>query len=144
MFSFTVTTIDNSKAAQSAADKAMVRKLQQASFKLFTTERSEIKEGDGPSAPGTPPHTHTGGTFKSGKRKGQRKLGFLPRSFAYFVDKSARQAVIGPRFSVVGESASAHELGGEYKGEVYPERSFAQPALEKIMPDFADFAISIG
>lgn len=139
---FAVAKIENKfKRVQDAADKAAFRNIRRAAFQLFTVERDSIKQADGPSAPGTPPHTHTGGFTK----KGKIKRGFLPRSFAYSADRSRKDAVIGPRASIVGESASAHELGGDYKGERYPERSFAKPALEKINPEFAgSFANSIG
>jgi hypothetical protein len=140
-----VAIVDNFHRVRAAADRAIVRNLKRVSFLLFTAERESIKEAPGPSTPGTPPHTHTGGVRKRGKRAGQRKLGFLPRSFAYFVDKTKQESLTGPRHSVIGEAAAAHELGLEFRGDDYPERSFAQPALKAVAPVYGDsFANSIG
>lgn len=137
MIGMTVTTTNHFDRVRKAADKQAVRNLQRAAFRYMGAARELIKDAPGPSAPGTPPHTHTAGVFKGGKRKGQPKLGFLPRSYAYHVDKGLKQAVAGPRFSVIGPSAAAHEHGEELRGDDYPERSTATPALEKVMPDFA-------
>lgn len=138
MIGFTITTTNNFDRVRKAADRQIVRNLNRAAFRYMGAARELIKDEPGPSAPGTPPHTHTAGVFKTGKRAGQRKLGFLPRAYAYFVDKARKEAVAGPRFSVIGPSAAAHERGEELRGDHYPERSTATPALEQIMPDFAD------
>lgn len=138
MIGMSVTVTNNFDRVQKAADKATVRNLRQASFRYMTEARGLIKDAPGPSPPGTPPHTHTAGVFKSGKRKGQTRLGFLPRSYAYAVDAQRKEAVSGPRASVIGLSAEAHEKGLQFHGDRYPERSTATPALEKIMPGFAD------
>lgn len=81
-----------------------------------------------PSAPGTPPHT-------------RRKQ--LPNAIVY--DAAKGNAVIGPRFSRVGLSGEAHEFGGSYRGDQYPERSYMGPALTRDMPAFGNsFEGSIG
>ena len=89
-----------------------------------------IERAHGASQPGSPPHT----------RRRQ-----LPRSIVFSVDRRKPSAIIGPRFSFVGESGRAHEFGGRYKGQEYPERSFMYPALERTAPAFAGtFRGSIG
>lgn len=77
------------------------------------------KNGLVPSRPGSPPRT----------RNGQ-----LRRSILYAVSRMARSVVIGPRGSVVGMSGKAHEFGGRYRRETFPERPFMGPALRKTEP----------
>lgn len=73
-----------------------------------------------PSPAGTPVAT----------RRGQAK-----RAILYAADKYG--AVIGPSNRFVGTSMSAHEFGGEYKGEQYPRRPTMGPALERQTDRFA-------
>lgn len=72
------------------------------------------------SPPGSPPFTG----------RGQIK-----RATVFDADKEG--AVIGPRYSVLGTSAAAHEHGGEYRGANYPKRSFMLPAMEANLSRFA-------
>lgn len=72
------------------------------------------------SPPGSPPYTN----------RGQ-----LKRAIIYAADKDT--AIIGPRYSAVAASSQAHEFGGTYKGQQYPERPFMGPALEKNLDRFA-------
>lgn len=67
-----------------------------------------------PSKPGTPPHT------------GPRRI--LKKAILFDADEEG--AIIGPAYSLVGESMEAHEFGGEYRGQEYPERPFMGPALD--------------
>ena len=77
-----------------------------------------------PSRPGTPVHT----------RSGQAR-----RAIQYAAETD--NAFIGPVYSKMGTSMEAHEHGGQYKGENYPERSVMGPALTKESAQFAaDFA----
>jgi len=127
------------------ADRAIVSNLSHAAALIRKRELESIIEAEGPSRPGTPPHTHSPGIVKTGKRKGQRRQGVLQKAIVFVVDKAKQEAVIGPRFSVAGTSGSAHEFGGQYKKQVYPERPFAAPALEQNLDRFAGkFAGSIG
>lgn len=131
--------VDQTERVAKAARKATYRNVFHAAASIRKTAVESIEPGDGPSAPGTPPHTHTQKVTKKGKvRKGQ-----LPRAIVFKAEKE--EAVIGPRFSVVGEAGSAHEFGGEYKGEDFPERSFMGPSLDENEERFAgSFAGSIG
>jgi len=78
-------------------------------------------------------------------KSGKVSKGQLPRAIVYDNDKESDTAVIGPRESVVGTSGEAHEFGGDYKGQDFPERPFMGPALDKNIDRFASsFAGSIG
>jgi hypothetical protein len=125
MIGASVQIVDQMQRVVDAAAKAQFRNLGHAAASIRKTEVAEIVSAPGPSPAGTPPHTHTGGITK----KGKNKKGVLQRAFAYDVDKDS--AAIGPRASIVGEAGAAHEFGGEYLDEDYPERSFAKPALEE-------------
>lgn len=73
-------------------------------------------------------------------RRGQAK-----RAIVYDVNKQSQTAVIGPRASIMGQSANAHEFGGAYKGNVYPKRPVMAPSLTQNAPAFApSFRGSIG
>src|SRR5262245_12333261 len=136
-----VQIVDRMQQVADAAKAAEFRNLGHAAASIRKTEIASIKSAPGPSQPGTPPHTDTGGLSKSGKAR----RGVLQRSFAYAVDKAAGRAVIGPQASVVGEAGAAHEFGGEFRGMDYPERPFAAPALEQNLDRFAgDWQGSIG
>lgn len=125
-FNFTDTT----KNVSEASEKAEFRNIGHAAAAIRKTMVSSIIKDEGPSAPGTPPHT----------RRRQ-----LNRAIRFDNDRKAKRAIIGPRYSVVGTSASAHEFGGEYKGEFFDERPFAEPALRANEPRFAEsFEGSIG
>lgn len=123
------------------AKSATFRNLGHAAATIRKDAQASIEQAEGPSPVGSPPHTHTGGVTKKGKpRKGN-----LQRAIQYDVDKSAEDAVIGPRESVVGLSGRAHELGEEHMGQDFPERPFMGPALEDNLDRFhASWAGSVG
>lgn len=124
------TLIDNSKNVTKAVDKAAFRNMGHAAARITIDAKESIEVAPGPSPPGTPPHT-------------RRKL--LPRAIRYDYDRKAQSAVIGPRYSVVGEAGAAHEFGGEFRGDIFDERSFMAPALENNLGRFAsDWAGSVG
>jgi phage gpG-like protein len=126
---------------EAAATKAAFENIGHAAASLRKDAIASIIQAEGASAPGTPPHTHTGGLTK----KGKVRRGKLQRAITFDVDKAKESAVIGPRESVVGASAAAHEFGGSYKGQSYPERPFMGPALTRAESRFAaSFAGSIG
>lgn len=130
---------DRTKRVTAATEKASFRNFGHAAAAIRKDAIASIQNEPGASEPGTPPHTHTGGITKKGKvRKGN-----LQRAITYDADKES--AVIGPRESVVGLAGRAHELGGEFRGDEYPERPFMEPALEKNLDRFAsEWAGSIG
>ena len=122
-------------------ERACVRIVGHAAASIRKRAIESIEPSDDPSPPGTPPHTRAKVSRKTGKaRKGQ-----LQRAIVYDHDKAANVAVVGPRASVVGRSGSAHEHGGAYLGQEYPERAFMAPALEATEEKFADdFQGSLG
>jgi hypothetical protein len=132
---------DTTKRVEDAAERAVFRNVGHGAATIRKEAIESIIQAEGPSEPGTPPHTHTGGVTKKGKvRRGE-----LQRAIVYDVDRAAQSALIGPRESVVGESGAAHEFGGEFKGDEYPERSFMGPTLDNNDERFAgSFAGSIG
>jgi hypothetical protein len=139
MFSAQVTFIDKSRLFRSKIDRAAYKSFSHAAASIRKRMMESIQPAEGPSEPGTPPHTHVAFTKKGKVRRG----GQLRRAIAFYADKGG--AVIGPRESIVGESAEAHEKGGDYKGQDYPKRPFALPALQKNLDRFAgEWAGSIG
>ena len=130
---------DQTKRAATATDAAAFRNLGHAAATIRKDAVESIENEPGPSAPGDPPHTHTGGVTKKGKvRKGD-----LQKAIAYDADKES--AVIGPRFSVVGLAGRAHELGESFHGEDFDERPYIGPALDRNLTRFAqDWEGSIG
>ena len=104
--------------------QANITSLGHAGAAIRLTARRSIRTRQKASAPGTPPHT----------RRGQ-----LKRAIAYAVDKRRGAVVIGPARDAVGTSGSAHERGGRYRRERYPQRPFMGPALEKLQDRLPDF-----
>lgn len=112
---------DNTAKVLKAKDDAAFRNFGHAAASISKDVKSTLETAAGPSAPGTPPHTHRGA--------------FLRRAVRFAADKEG--AVIGPMASVVGEAGAAHEFGGDYKGTDFPERPFMEPALDRAVPRFA-------
>ena len=127
MIAFSLKFIDTTNKVVTDLSRAAFRNIQRAAFAIRADAIASIKDEEGPSPPGTPPHTHTAKTTRSGKTR----KGHLPRSIVYAADRSRMDAVIGPRFSVVGLSAEAHEKGEVFYGTDYPERAFMGPALDR-------------
>lgn len=112
-----------------AVGKAAFRNFGHAAARISKDAKASIEKADGPSPAGSPPHTH--------------KRNFLKRAIRYDANKNG--AVIGPLASVVGTAGQAHEFGGEYRDQQFPERPFMQPALERNLDRFAaDWAGSVG
>lgn len=131
---------DNTPAVQKATDDGSFKNVAHAAAAIRKDAIASIKPGDGPSPPGTPPHTQTSGVSK----KGKVKRGKLPRSILFAADKAKGEAVVGPAESIIGEAGAVHEFGGEFEGDNYPERPFMEPALERNLSRFHDsFAATI-
>lgn len=120
MFGLKIKTEDRTKRVKDAADKAAFRNFGHAAASIRKDVVASIETSPEPSPPGEPPHT-------------RRRL--LPRAMRFAVDKQG--AVIGPMASVAGQVGSAHEFGGQFRGDQYPERPFMLPALERAVPRFA-------
>lgn len=129
MIGVSVQTTVKPQVVEKAAERAAFKNFGHAAARISKDAKATLLKAEGPSEPGTPPHTHRGA--------------FLRRAVRFAADKKG--AVIGPRESIVGEAGSAHEHGGDYKGQDFPQRPFMFPALEKNMDRFAqEWAGSIG
>ncbi len=115
---------DRSGNVVKAAKKAAFRNFGHAAASIRKTASRKIKKRKGAAKPGSPPHTH--------------KRIFLRRALRFAVFRDGTGAVIGPRHSLVGRSARAHEFGGDYEGAVYPARPFMGPSLEENLNRFAN------
>ena len=74
------------------------------------------------SLPGQPPHS---------------RRGLLKRGLLFGVERDGKSVLVGPGFSFVGESMSAHEFGGKYRKERYPKRPLMEPSLKESAPHLA-------
>lgn len=112
-----------------------------AAAKIRKTAQAKIKRG--------PKEERQGAKRRQGRRvrrarhqpapAGQpirTQSGRARRSIVYAADHEG--AVIGPRYSVMGESMSAHEHGGSYMGADYPQRPTMGPALAENEDRFAE------
>ena len=122
MIGMKATTVDETAKVVQAVDKASYRNLGHAAASIRKDAVESIKRGPGPSAEGSPPHT----------RRGQ-----IRRAIRFAVEDKYT-AVVGPRQSVVGQSAEPHEHGGPYKGQIYPARPTMGPAMERNLDRFAN------
>jgi phage gpG-like protein len=116
MISLFCRTTFNSRHIRRKAKDGSIKNLAHAGAAIRLTARRSIRKSKAPSTPGTPPHT----------RKGQ-----LRRSILYAVEKNKTRVVIGPAHNIAGTSGMAHEFGGRYRKERFPQRSFMGPALMK-------------
>ena len=85
--------VDSSEQVAKAFRRATYQALQRLGFMIRAKAQSEIEDVKGPSAPGTPPHTHKRYTTKSGK---QGRKGLLPASILYGLDKESMSVLVGP------------------------------------------------
>lgn len=94
----------------------MFKNIFHAAATIAKDAKRSIRPSQSPSRPGRPPHT-------------RRRL--LNRAIRFQTAPDKKSIVIGPRASVVGGVAAAHEFGGSYKGDQFPARPFMRPALER-------------
>ena len=129
MIGVEVKTENHTQRVADAVEQAAFRNFGHAAARISKDVKASLLTAEGPSEPGTPPHTHRGA--------------HLRRAVRY--DATTTDAIIGPLESIVGESGEAHEKGGEFKGTEFDARPFMQPALDKNLDRFAgDWAGSIG
>lgn len=107
--------------------KTELRGLKRVGFLTRQMAQESIKDGSGPSAPGTPPHSHTG---------------TLRRFILYSLTENKQSVVIGPKFLKKKSQGAAKAT--EYGGKAINSRSvpirvnprpFMHPALEKVSRD---------
>ena len=123
-----------SPAVEKAIDQGTYRAFLRFGQYVRKVARHSIKSIPGPSAPGTPPHGHTG---------------LLKGHIYYGFDQAQRSVVIGPArlkkpsygLTTVPE---LQEYGGVVKGRdrkrhAYPERPYMGPAFEAGQEKLDDF-----
>ena len=152
------------RAVTAAADKGMVRALSKFGAFVRRAAQTSMRYRKGPSQPGQPPSAHKSKQLAALKKMGRAKHnGALLRELLFFsYDPSTRSVVVGPLgFKTKGIPVPAlHEFGGSrmaYKNERfvagrgrkaktveiggktvrYPKRPFMAPALDKMLPRFA-------
>jgi phage gpG-like protein len=136
---------DSSKQVITAAEKEIDRALQRTSYAISQDAKASIKNA--PPAAG-------GGSRRSRRRKGKRQNSRpgqapltrgIPRknlraAIGYSVDKVSDTAVIGTRYSMVGDVGGALELGEDRPStsdnENIDARPFMGPALDRNAPLF--------
>lgn len=130
MYGIKVRTENQMNRVKRSAEKAAAGNIFSAAGLVRKSAIDSIQRSTESSDPGQPPHT----------RRRQ-----LPRAIVFHADKATPSAIVGPRKSFVGESGVAHEFGGQYRGQTFPQRPFMYPALERTAPAFAGtFRGSIG
>mgnify|MGYP007071566631 CR=1 FL=1 len=130
MFGFEIKIFETFNRVHEAADKAVYKNVRHAAFSIRKYIRESIKKSPQASQPGDPVATR-------GKRSGVKNSIFAA------IEKD--EAIIGPRFSFVGDAMEAHEFGGRRGDNTYPARPTSGPALEANMDRFAgSFRGSIG
>lgn len=129
MIGLKVTTENRFDRVAKATDKAAFKNLRHAAASISKDMKASLEKAEGASEPGSPPHTHAGTYLKRAVR----------------FEAGEESAVIGPLESVVGIVGGVHERGEVYKGTDFPERPFAEPALERAIPRIGgDWRGSIG
>jgi hypothetical protein len=93
--------------------------LNAVGYLISTYAKRSIKRSRQQSRPGDPPTT---------------RRGLLRRAIRYRVAQDRTHVLVGPTASKVGRAGEAHEHGGRYKGQRYPQRPFMGPALEQAAP----------
>jgi hypothetical protein len=130
MFGLSASTSERFNAVEKAKDRAVYKNIRQAAFSIRKSIRESIKKSPEPAAPGQPVATRG--------RRGNVKN-------SIFVAAEDDTAIIGPRFSFVGDAMEAHEFGKRRGDQKYDARPTSGPGLERNTDRFADsFAGSIG
>lgn len=120
MFGVSVKSSFESKAVTNAVDSARARILPSVAFHIQKAAQDSFERSPEPSPAGTPPHT----------RDDQ-----LPKAILYASEGEIE--VVGPAFSLAGDSGHPHEFGGEFRGAQYDARPFMLPALKQNLDLFA-------
>ena len=116
MVGFKCHILDETHRVVEGQERAAGKALAKVAFEIRKAAIASIVESPEPSRPGRPPHT---------------RRGLARRAIMYSVDRKAQRAVIGPEASIIGDAMRAHEFGGDFRGQTYPQRPFMGPALER-------------
>lgn len=130
MFGMTGKTEQRIDAVDKAADRSIYKNIRQAAFSIRKYIRNSIVKSSSASDPGQPVATRG--------RRGNVKN-------SIFVHAEENEAIIGPRFSFVGDAMEAHEFGKRRGEQKYEARPTSGPGLEANTDRFAGaFRGSIG
>jgi hypothetical protein len=130
VFGFTTKTESQVEKVDKAAERSIYKNIRNAAFSIRKSIRESIKKSPDPSAPGQPVATRG--------RRGNVKN-------SIFVAADDDNAIIGPRYSFVGDAMEAHEFGKSRGVHKYDARPTSGPGLTRNTDRFADsFAGSIG
>lgn len=130
MIGFTIKLLPSFERVQKAADRAVYRNIRHAAFSIRKYIRESIKKSPQASDPGKPVATR-------GKRGNVKN--------SIFAAVEPDNALIGPRFSFVGDAMEAHEFGKRRGEDSYPARPTSGPGLDANQDRFAEsFRGSIG
>ena len=130
MFGLSASTSQRFDAVDKAKDRSIYKNIRHGAFSIRKTIRESIKKSSKPADPGQPVATR-------GKRGNVKN--------SIFVAAEDDNAIIGPRFSFVGDAMEAHEFGKRRGDQNYQARPTSGPGLERNTDRFADsFAGSIG
>jgi hypothetical protein len=113
-----------------AATVATATVIRYAAFKIRKHIRDSIKTSEKAAEPGKPIST-------------RGRIGNVRNAIYAAIEKT--DAIIGPRYSFVGDSMNAHEFGNTRYGKRYRARPTMRPALESNYDMFVEsFRGSIG
>ncbi len=119
------------KVVEKAVERAAYENIRQAAFSIRKDIMLSIKKSPNPSEPGNPVTT-----------RGKKGASVKNSIFAAFDDDIA---LVGPRYSFVGDSMYFHEFGKKRGRIDFPTRPTSGPGLERNMDRFAgSFRGSIG
>jgi hypothetical protein len=130
MFGFSAKVEPQVEKVSEATDRSIYRNVRHAAFSIRKTIRDSIKKSPDAAVPDQPVATRG--------RRGNVKN-------SIFVAADDDTAIIGPRFSFVGDAMEAHEFGKRRGESDYEARPTSGPGLTKNTDRFAQsFAGSIG
>lgn len=130
MFGFTVKTEPQFQRVEQAAERSIIKNIRHAAYAIRKTIRESILKSPEASEPGEPVATR-------GKRGNVKN--------SIFAAVGEDEAIIGPKFSFVGDAMEAHEFGGTRGENRYEARPTSGPGLTANTDRFAEsFRGSIG
>lgn len=130
MFSFTFKSEPEFQKVEQDSSRSIITNIKHAALAIRKTIRESILKSPEASEPGEPVATR-------GKR------GNVKNSIFAAVEED--NAIIGPRFSLVGDAMEAHEFGGTRRKTTYEARPTSGPGLTANTDRFAEsFRGSIG
>lgn len=104
--------------------KGSIAALRRAGAYLRGAAQRAVVISSQPALPGKPAHS---------------RQGRLKRSILFAVERQRMAVLVGPAFSIMGRSMTAHEYGGTFRGREYPKRPLMGPTLRSTTPQLAAF-----